>query len=234
MGLFHPRVVGARPLRLAAALISVFALLGLYYLGPWLRWDGRQAVLFDLAERKFHVFGLVLWPQDFIFLTWLLVLAGLMLFFFTQLAGRLWCGYACPQTVWTETFIWIERLVEGDRSRQIKLARMPWNREKIARTAAKQALWIGFALWTGATFVGYFVPMPELVRDAFMLSLGGAPLFWLLFYAAATYLNAGYMREQVCKYMCPYARIQSALIDEHTLVITYDAGPSFRRAPCHR
>jgi cytochrome c oxidase accessory protein FixG len=204
--------------------LSVFALLGIYYLLPWARWDGRQAVLFDLPARKFYVFGLVLWPQDFIFLTWLLILAGLSLFFFTALAGRLWCGYACPQTVWTETFLWIERFVEGDRSKQIKLAKSPWTREKLLKKGAKQALWITFAAWTGVTFVGYFVPMPDLVRGLATFTLGSAPLFWSVFYGAATYVNAGYMREQVCKYMCPYARFQSAMFDRNTLVITYDAG----------
>ncbi len=202
---------------------SVFALLGIYYLLPWARWDGRQAVLFDLPARKFYVFGLVLWPQDFIFLTWLLVLAGLSLFFFTALAGRLWCGYACPQTVWTETFLWIERFVEGDRAKQMKLAKAPWSGEKLLKKSAKQALWITFAAWTGLTFVGYFVPMPDLFRDVAGLSLGGSPLFWTVFYGAATYVNAGYMREQVCKYMCPYARFQSAMFDRNTMIITYDA-----------
>jgi cytochrome c oxidase accessory protein FixG len=203
--------------------ISVFALLGIYYLLPWARWDGRQAVLFDMPARKFYVFGLVLWPQDFIFLTWLLVLAGLSLFFFTALAGRLWCGYACPQTVWTETFLWIERFVEGDRAKQMKLAKAPWSGEKLLKKSAKQALWITFAAWTGLTFVGYFVPMPDLFRDVVGLSLGGSPLFWTVFYGAATYVNAGYMREQVCKYMCPYARFQSAMFDRNTMIITYDA-----------
>jgi cytochrome c oxidase accessory protein FixG len=204
--------------------LSVFVLLGIYYLLPWIRWDDRQAVLFDLPARKFYVFGLVLWPQDFIFLTWLLVLAGLCLFFFTALAGRLWCGYACPQTVWTETFLWIERFVEGDRAKQMKLAKSPWTREKILKKAAKQALYVTFSAWTGLTFVGYFVPMPDLVRAAFGFTLSGSPLFWTVFYGAATYVNAGYMREQVCKYMCPYARFQSAMFDRDTLIITYDAG----------
>jgi cytochrome c oxidase accessory protein FixG len=203
--------------------VSVFALLGIYYVLPWIRWDDRQAVLFDLPARKFYVFGLVLWPQDFIFLTWLLVLAGLCLFFFTALAGRLWCGYACPQTVWTETFLWIERFVEGDRAKQMKLAKSPWTREKILKKAAKQALYVTFSAWTGLTFVGYFVPMPDLVRAAFGFTLSGSPLFWTIFYGAATYVNAGYMREQVCKYMCPYARFQSAMFDRDTLIITYDA-----------
>jgi len=202
---------------------AVVALLGLFYIVPWLRWDGRQAVLFDLPARKFWLFGLVLWPQDFIFLTWILVLMGLSLFFFTALAGRLFCGYACPQTVWTEVFVWIERLVEGDRARRMKLDRGPWTAAKIGRKVTKQILWILLATWTGLSFVGFFRPMPELTAAALSFSLGGWSLFWTLFYGAATYGNAGYMREQVCKYMCPYARFQSAMFDRDTLIITYDA-----------
>jgi cytochrome c oxidase accessory protein FixG len=197
-------------------------LLGIYYVLPWIRWEGRQAVLFDLPARKFHIFALTLWPQDFYFLTWLLVIAALSLFFFTALAGRLFCGYACPQTVWTETFLWMERLAEGSRSQQMKLAKGPWTREKILRKAAKQAMWIGFALWTGFTFVGYFTPITELAGKIASFSTGPWETFWVLFYGGATYVNAGFMREQVCKYMCPYARFQSAMFDRDTLIITYD------------
>ena len=202
--------------------IALFVLLGLYYGLPWLNWGERQAVLFDLPARKFHIFGLTLWPQDFFFLTLLLIMAGLSLFFFTALAGRVWCGFACPQTVWTDAFIWIERLVEGSRSKQIKLSKMPWNAEKIRKRVIKQLLWVSFALWTGFTFVGYFTPIGEL---ASLLWSGDASFwqwFWVLFYGFATYGNAGFMREQVCKYMCPYARFQSAMFDKDTLVITYD------------
>jgi cytochrome c oxidase accessory protein FixG len=217
----HPREVKGRfdTLRRGAVVV----LLGLFYLLPWLRWDGRQAVLFDLPARKFWLFGLVLWPQDFIFLTWLLVLAGLSLFFFTALGGRLFCGYACPQTVWTEVFVWIDRLVEGDRARRIKLDRAPLSAGKLARKSTKQALWVVLAAWTGLSFVGFFAPIGPLTRDFLSASLAGWPLFWTLFYGAATYANAGYMREQVCKYMCPYARFQSAMFDRDTLIITYDA-----------
>jgi cytochrome c oxidase accessory protein FixG len=216
----YPREIHGRFQRLRVGV--VWLLLGLYYGLPWLRWDGRQAVLFDLPARKFHIFAVTLWPQDFYFLTWLLVIAALSLFFFTALAGRLWCGYACPQTVWTEVFIWLERMVEGSRSQQIKLARAPWTLDKVLRKSAKQALWIGFALWTGFTFVGYFTPITELAAGAMQFTLGSWETFWVLFYGGATYLNAGFMREQVCKYMCPYARFQSAMFDRDTLVITYD------------
>jgi cytochrome c oxidase accessory protein FixG len=225
----HPREVDGRFDRLRR--VAVFVLLGLFYVLPWLKWNGHQAVLFDLPARKFWLFGLVLWPQDFIFLTWILVLAGLSLFFVTALAGRLFCGYACPQTVWTEAFVWIERLAEGDRARRIKLDRAPWSVDKIARKTAKQAAWLALALWTGLSFVGFFAPVGPLTHDFLTLSLAGWPLFWTLFYGAATYANAGYMREQVCKYMCPYARFQSAMFDRDTLIITYDADRGEPRGP---
>jgi cytochrome c oxidase accessory protein FixG len=205
-------------LRIAAMVV----LLGGYYLTAWLTWDGRQALLFDLPARKFYVLGLVLWPQDFFFLSWLLIIAALSLFFFTALAGRVWCGYACPQTVWTEAFLWMERLVEGRGPARRKLDAGPWTATKIWRKTAKQALWIAFALWTGFTFVGYFTPIRELAREVANLSLGGWETFWVLFYGFATYGNAGFMREQVCKYMCPYARFQSAMFDRDTLVVSYD------------
>ncbi len=216
----YPREIGGRFQRLR--VIAVFVLLGIYYVLPWIPWGGRQAVLFDLPARKFHIFALTLWPQDFYFLTWLLVIAALSLFFFTALAGRLFCGYACPQTVWTETFLWMERLAEGNRSQQMKLARAPWTAEKVLRKSAKQFMWITFALWTGFTFVGYFTPITELAGKIASFSTGPWETFWVLFYGGATYVNAGFMREQVCKYMCPYARFQSAMFDRDTLIITYD------------
>lgn len=220
-------------------LLAMFVLLGIFYGLPWMHWGGRQAVLFDLPERKFFVFGLTLFPQDFYLLTWLLVIAALSLFFFTALAGRLWCGYACPQTVWTETFIWMERFTEGSRSQQIKLDQAPWGIGKIARKSSKQLLWVSFALFTGVTFVGYFSSIEGLF--ARLAGVGGAvgywEGFWILFYGLATYGNAGYLREQVCKYMCPYARFQSAMFDHDTLIISYDAargeprGSRSRHAP---
>jgi cytochrome c oxidase accessory protein FixG len=216
----YPREVDGRFDRLRRA--AVFALLGLFYLVPWIQWDGRQAVLFDLPARKFWIFSLVLWPQDFIYLTWLLVVLGLSLFFFTALAGRLWCGYACPQTVWTEVFVWIEAAIEGDRSKRMKLDKAPWTAAKFTRKALKQVVWIVFALWTGLSFVGFFAPIGQITHSLVSMQLEGWALFWVLFYGAATYANAGYMREQVCLYMCPYARFQSAMFDRDTLIITYD------------
>ncbi|MGD2056376.1 MAG: cytochrome c oxidase accessory protein CcoG, partial [Gammaproteobacteria bacterium] len=202
-------------------VLGVLGLLGLYYLVPWMRWDGQQAVLLDLPARKFHIFSLTLWPQDFIYLTFLLIIAGLTLFFVTALVGRIWCGYACPQTVWTEAFLWIERKVEGDRMKQQKLDALPMNAHKLRIKATKHILWLLFAAWTGFTFVGYFTPITDLGQRLLTFDLGPWETFWILFYGFATYGNAGWMREQVCKYMCPYARFQSAMFDKDTLIISY-------------
>jgi len=217
----HAREVTGRYERLR--VIAMSALLGLFYGLPWIQWRGQQAVLFDLPARKFHIFGLVFFPQDFFLLTWLLIIAAVTLFFFTSLGGRLWCGYACPQTVWTKAFVTIERWCEGDRQQRIKLDRAPWNPLKIIRKSGKQILWIAFAAYTGMTFVGYFSAIHGLVPGLATASLGGWETFWTLFYGFATYGNAGFMREQVCKYMCPYARFQSAMFDRDTLIISYDA-----------
>ena len=194
-----------------------------FYGLPWLQWNGRQAVLFDLAARKFYIFGLVLWPQDIIYLTAILIIAALSLFLFTAVGGRLWCGYACPQTVYTEIFMWIERRFEGDRAKRMSLDRARWGVAKAARKFGKHTAWIAVALWTGYTFVGFFTPIRELGAEFLALAMGGWSLFWVLFYGFATYGNAGWMREQVCKYMCPYARFQSAMFDKDTLIVTYDA-----------
>ena len=193
-----------------------------FYGLPWLQWNERQAVLFDLDERRFYVLGLVLYPQDFIYLAALLVISAMALFFFTALAGRLWCGYACPQTVYTEIFLWIERRTEGDRSARMRLDAAPWGLGKLTRKGAKQTGWLAVSLVTGFTFVGYFTPIRTLAAEAAALSFSPWEWFWVLFYGLATYGNAGYLREQVCKYMCPYARFQSALIDMDSLVIAYD------------
>ncbi|MEF9995506.1 MAG: cytochrome c oxidase accessory protein CcoG [Burkholderiaceae bacterium] len=193
-----------------------------FYGLPWLSWNGRQAVLFDLAARKFYIFGLMLWPQDIIYLTALLIIAAMSLFLFTAVGGRLWCGFACPQTVYTEIFMWIERLIEGDRAKRMALDRQPASLRKAALKLAKHATWIALALWTGYTFVGFFTPIRELGIEVITWQVGGWSLFWILFYGLATYGNAGWMREQVCKYMCPYARFQSAMFDPDTLIISYD------------
>ena len=203
-------------------LLGVFVLLGGYYLVPWLRWDNHQAVLFDLPARKFYIFGLTFWPQDFFYLAALLIIAALTLFFVTSLAGRVWCGYACPQTVWTEVFLWIERVVEGSRNQQIKLDKGEMTSRKIYLKTLKHFLWLSLSAWTGFTFVGYFTPITELGQLVLQFSLGPWETFWIIFYGFATYGNAGWMREQVCIYMCPYARFQSAMFDKNTLIISYD------------
>lgn len=215
-----PREVAGRFQQLRG--VAVITLLGLYYILPFFQWDGRQAVLFDLPARKFHIFFLSFWPQDFFFLAVLLVMAGVLLFFVTSVAGRVWCGYACPQTVWTEAFVWMERWVEGSRAQQIKLDKAAWNYDKWRKRIIKQVLWVSFSLFTGLIFVGYFVPIREFIPDFFTLNISGWALFWVLFYSFATYGNAGYMREQVCMYMCPYARFQSAMFDHDTLIVAYD------------
>jgi len=194
-----------------------------FYCSPWLTWNDRQAVLFDLVSRKFYIFGLVFWPQDFIFLTALLVISAYALFLFTAVAGRLWCGYACPQTVYTEMFMWIERKIEGDHVRRMRLDQSPFGARKAGLKALKHGVWIAVALWTGFTFVGYFTPIKTLAVSFAGWTLGPWETFWIFFYGFATYGNAGWMREQVCKYMCPYARFQSVMFDPDTLVITYDA-----------
>ncbi|HFD81468.1 MAG TPA: cytochrome c oxidase accessory protein CcoG [Gammaproteobacteria bacterium] len=202
--------------------VGMVVLLGLFYGVAWLSWDGHQAVLLDLPARKFYVFGLTFWPQDFFYFAWLLVIAALTLFYVTALAGRLWCGYACPQTVWTEIFLWIEQKIEGSRNQQIKRDQAPMSFAKFRVKATKHFIWIVFSLYTGFTFVGYFTPIRELSAELMNFNLGPWETFWILFYGFATYGNAGWMREQVCIYMCPYARFQSAMFDRDTLVIAYD------------
>ncbi|MGQ0579798.1 MAG: cytochrome c oxidase accessory protein CcoG [Betaproteobacteria bacterium] len=193
-----------------------------FYGVPWLPWNGRQAVLFDLVHRKFYIFGLVFWPQDFVYLAVLLIICAYSLFLFTAVAGRLWCGFACPQTVYTEIFMGIEKLIEGDRLERMKLDQAPLSARKAAVKFTKHGAWIALGLWTGFTFVGYFSPIQELGHSVLSLGTGPWETFWILFYGFATYGNAGWMREQVCKYMCPYARFQSVMFDQDTLVITYD------------
>ena len=202
----------------------------IFYGLPWMNWGERQMVLFDLGARRFYLFGYVLYPQDFIYLTGLLIISALSLFLFTAVAGRLWCGFTCPQSVYTEIFMWIEHKVEGDRSARIRLDQGGWGFEKIWKKSLKQFLWIAFALWTGFTFVGYFVPIRTLGSELLALQ-GGWQIFWVLFYGFATYGNAGYLREQICKYMCPYARFQSAMFDKDTLIVSYDAQRGEQRGP---
>jgi len=225
----YPRGVSGAFARWRWAMVFVTQLV--FYGAPWLAWNGRQAVLFDLAARKFYIFGLVLWPQDFVYLTALLIISAFSLFLFTAVAGRLWCGYACPQTVYTEIFMWIERRIEGERAARILLDRAPLTARKFFLKAVKHGAWIALALWTGFTFVGYFTPIKVLGSEVRTFALGGWEAFWIAFYAIATYGNAGWMREQVCMYMCPYARFQGVMFDRDTLLITYDQTRGEPRGP---
>jgi cytochrome c oxidase accessory protein FixG len=204
-------------------LFTGWPLLVAYFGCPWLLWGGRQSILFDLPERKFHIFFLTFWPQDFSLLAWALVIAAFLLFFITTLLGRVWCGYTCPQTVWTAIFMWAEQVSEGDRHQRINLDKQAWNVEKLWRRSLKHILWLGFAFLTGLTFVSYFYDMRSLIVDAYNVNLPLVAVFWVGFFTAATYINAGWMREQVCMYMCPYARFQSAMFDKDTLIVSYDS-----------
>jgi cytochrome c oxidase accessory protein FixG len=202
--------------------LFVWATQLVFYGLPWLQWGGRQAVLFDIEAQRFFILGLVLYPQDLIYLAALLVISALALFLFTAVAGRLWCGYTCPQTVYTEIFMWVERRIEGDRIARMRLDAAGWSAGKLARKTGKHGAWLAIGLVTGFSFVGYFTPIRELAVAVAALAVPGWTSFWIAFYGLATYGNAGYLREQICKYMCPYARFQSALIDRDSLVIAYD------------
>lgn len=193
-----------------------------YFICPWLIVSGHQAILFDIPERKFHVFWLTFWPQDLAFLGWALIIAAFILFFVTTLLGRVWCGYTCPQTVWTAIYMWAEQVSEGERHQRIKLDQSPWNWNKIWRRSFKHGMWVGFALLTSVTFVGYFYGIRGLVVDVYSLQLDYVTLFWITFFTLTTYGNAGWLREQVCIYMCPYARFQGAMFDKDTFIVTYN------------
>ncbi|GEK48881.1 ferredoxin [Bisbaumannia pacifica] len=200
-----------------------WALMALFFGMPWVTWGDRPAIWFDLPSREFHIFGGTFYPQEFMLLSWILIICAFGLFLITVFAGRVWCGYTCPQSVWTFLYIWLEHRLEGPRNRRIKLDKAPWSLDKLWRKGAKHVAWLAIAFATGATFVGYFTPIRELVGDFLALSVGGWALFWVGFFTVFTYLNAGWLREQVCLYMCPYARFQSVMFDSDTLVVSYDA-----------
>ncbi|MCD9457918.1 cytochrome c oxidase accessory protein CcoG [Marinibactrum halimedae] len=211
-----------------------------FVLMPWLMIDGRPAMLFDLDTRQFHILWQTFTPQDGIFLAWLLIIAAFALFAVTVLVGRVWCGFTCPQTVWTLMFMWAERLCEGDRNKRIKLDKQAWSFEKFVRKSGKHGLWLLISFITGVTFIGYFVPVRELltgflpvISDSGFVSWGSHPAtaFWTFFFTGMTYMNAGWLREQVCKYMCPYARFQSVMYDEDTIAVHYDAARGETRGP---
>ena len=215
--------------------ISGAGILFLLFFGTvWLNWGDRQAVLWDLSESKFHIFGATFWPQDFILLSALLIIAAFGLFAITVFAGRVWCGYTCPQSSWTWIFMWVEKITEGERNQRIKLQAAPWSLNKLVRRSAKHTLWLAISLLTGLTFVGYFTPIRPLAEELLTLQIGGVSLFWVLFFTGATYLNAGWLREAVCMHMCPYARFQSVMFDKDTLTISYDVARGEIRGPRKR
>ncbi len=219
-----------RTLRVAGAGFLFLAFFGTV----WLNWGGRQAVLWDLAESKFHIFGATFWPQDFILLSALLIICAFGLFAITVFAGRVWCGYTCPQSSFTWLFMWCEKITEGERNQRIKLQAAPWSPDKLARRSAKHTLWLGISVLTGLTFVGYFTPIRPLAAELLTWQMGGVSLFWVLFFTGATYINAGWLREAVCMHMCPYARFQSVMFDKDTLTISYDTARGENRGPRKR
>jgi len=202
-----------------------------FLLMPWLVIDDRPAILLDLGARKFHILWLTFWPQDAMYLAWLLVISAFLLFTVTVLVGRVWCGFTCPQTVWTQMFIWAEHVCEGDRNKRMKLDARPWGLEKISRKGAKQFLWISISLVTSLTFVGYFMPIRELVTGFFTFDMEFMPFVWTGIFTAMTYMNAGFMREQFCKYICPYARFQAVMYDQDTLSVAYNPIRGEKRGP---
>lgn len=207
--------------------IAMIATLGIYYLVPFIRWDRGpgipdQAVLIDLPNARAYWFFIEIWPQEVYILTGILILAAVALFFITSLFGRVWCGYFCPQTVWTDLFIWVERLVQGDRTTRKKLTEGPWTFEKIWKKTFTHILWLAIAWCTAGSFVLYFNDAPTLVKSFFTLSVSPTVLAFIAGLTFSTYLMAGFAREQVCVYMCPYARFQSAMFDRDTLIIGYD------------
>lgn len=199
-----------------------WVLLSLFFILPWLEVQNRPAVYFDLEAQKFHIFTLSFWPQDGVFLVYLLVLAAFLLIAATLVIGRAWCGFTCPQTVWTFLFMWVEDKCEGDRNQRIKLDKKALGFNKLLRKTAKHTGWLLISLATAYTFVGYFYEIAPLVADTVTFEMHYLGVFWIIFFTVATYLNAGWLREKVCMHMCPYARFQAVMYTKETLVVTYD------------
>ena len=221
----YPRRVWGRYRKLK--WVAMVTLLGIYYGAPWLRWDRGphapdQAILIDMPQRRAYFFGLEIWPQEVYYLTGILIMAAVGLFFVTSMFGRVWCGYACPQTVWTDLFVWVERIVQGDRNARRKLDESPWTLEKIRKKLLTHAIWLVIALCTGGAWVFYFNDAPTLLDQLLHADVPWSVGGWILGLTGSTYLMAGFAREQVCTYMCPYARFQSAMFDPNTLIIAYD------------
>jgi cytochrome c oxidase accessory protein FixG len=207
--------------------VAMVVLLGIYYLAPFLRWDRGeyapdQAILIDMAHQRAYFFFIEIWPQEIFYITGILVLAALALFFVTSLFGRVWCGYACPQTVWTDLFVWVERIIQGDRNKRLKLYNAPLSFEKIWKLGLTHFLWILIGAATGGAWVFYFNDAPTLIEQIVHFEVPWSVLGWIVALTGSTYLMAGFARDQVCRYMCPYARFQSAMFDKNTLIIGYD------------
>lgn len=202
--------------RMNVIFFAIFAVL------PWLQYNGHQAILFDISEQRFTLWGLTLWPQDLTLLAWIFIFGAFLLFFVTTFLGRVWCGYTCPQTVWTFIFIWFEEKIEGTANQRKKLDLQKMNISKFKKKALKHACWLLFSLFTAMTFAGYFSPMNELFINVITFNTTITMAVILAFFTFATYGNAGWMREMVCLHMCPYARFQSAMFDKDTLTVSYD------------
>ncbi len=201
--------------------------LGVYYLTPWLRWDRgpfapNQAVLVDLANRRFYFFFIEIWPQEFYYIAGLLIMAGVGLFLITSTVGRAWCGYTCPQTVWVDLFLAVERRIEGDRNARIRLDAAPWSLDKLVKRVSKHAIWLVIGLLTGGAWILYFADAPTLIREIVTFEAASVAYITIGILTATTYVFGGLMREQVCTYMCPWPRIQAAMLDEHSLTVTYN------------
>ena len=230
----YPKKVDGLFRRLKWAALVI--LLGIYYIVPWLRWDRGpgvpdQAVLFDYAGQRAYVLWIETWPQEIYYLAGLLILAAIGLFFITSLFGRLWCGYACPQTVWTDLFMLVERAIEGGRSARIRLDKGPWTSAKVARKIAKHTSWLVISFLTGGAWIMYFYDAPTLIHDVVAFQVPTFAIFFVLMFTATTYLLGGISREQVCTYMCPWPRFQSAMFDEDTMIVTYEKFRGEPRAP---
>lgn len=220
----YPKAVDGFFRRLKWGIMAVT--LAVYYITPWLRWDRGpyapdQAVLIDLANRRFYMFQIEIWPHEFYYVVGLLVMAGIGLFLLTSAVGRAWCGYACPQTVWTDLFLHVERYIDGDRNAQTRLERAPWGPQKIAKRLGKWSVWLFIAFWTGGAWIMYFADAPTLVRDFWSGEAAPVAYATIGILTATTFIFGGFMREQLCIYMCPWPRIQTAMMDEKSLLVTY-------------
>ena len=202
-----------------------------FFMLPWLQYNGRQAVLFDLAEQKFQIFGLIIWPQDLVLLAVLLMIAAFALFLITTFIGRVWCGFTCPQTIWTFIFIWFEEKIEGSANKRKKLDQQSWTLEKLWKKSLKHGVWLVLSFITALTFLAFFVPAQEVFVSFLTFQAGGVISFWVCFFAFCTFGNAGWMREIMCLHMCPYARFQSAMFDKDTFTVAYDATRGESRGP---